>query len=283
MLDHARASGDRLMEIRGLPALAEMALSGPLPVPEALRRCEELLVRSEGDRRAQAVINRSIAHLLAMSGDFQAARDLYRSVRRTLEELGWRFTAALVSLDSGPIELLAGDPKAAEAELRSAYEQLDEMGERNYISTTAAILAEALFQQGKYDESSELATFAETVAAEDDLLTQFLWRGTRSRLLARTGTSEAAAAMAREAVRLAHISDDPTSQGNALVTLAEVQSQTGQANEAAASLSAAVTRFEAKGNVAAAASARRHLASLGAEVAVEGELMDQLRGIGRIG
>ena len=257
MLEHARASGDRLMEIRALPALAEMALSGPLRVDEAIERCEELVVQAEGDRKAEAIILRSIAHLRAMQGDFNTAREIYGRVRRTLEELGGNFNAALVSLDSGPIEMLAGDPDTAVLELRRDYETLDHMGERNYISTTAAYLAEALYRSGNADEAGDYAAFSETVAAEDDLLTQFLWRGVRAKLLAREGRFDEGAAMAREAVRLAHTSDDPVAQGNALVALAEVSVLGDRRAEATSALGTAIARFEAKGSVASIAWASR--------------------------
>ena len=282
MLEHARESGDRLMEIRALPALAEMALSGPVPVAEALRRCDQLLVRTEGDRRAEALVLRAIAHLRAMDGDFVAAREIYGGVRRTLEELGWNFNAALVSLDSGPIELLAGDPAAAERELRRDYELLDRMGERNYISTTAAYLAEALYRLDRRAEASDFVTFSQDLAAEDDLLTQFLWRGTRAKLLARAGDHDGAASMAREAVRMAYTSDDPTAQGNALLDLAEVLEGGDQPAEAAASLMAAADRFAAKGNVVSAADARRRLERIGVP-GLGAVPSDQLRGMGRIG
>ena len=74
-----------------------------------------------------------LAHLRAMVGDFERARDDYRRGRAILEELGLRFDASTISIDSGLVELLAGDPVAAEAELRKDYEALDAMGERNYI------------------------------------------------------------------------------------------------------------------------------------------------------
>jgi hypothetical protein len=262
MLEHARRSGDRLMEIRGLPALAFTARLGPMPVSEALNRCEELLSRTEGDRRAEAIILRAIAHLRAMQGDFEAARDLYGRVRATLLELGWNFDAALVSIDSGPIELLAGNPTAAEAELRNDYLALDRIAERNYITTTAAYLAEALYRLDRFEDASQFATFSEETAAADDLLTQILWRAVRGKLLARDGHIDEGSAMAREAVRLAHTSDDPTSQGNALVDLAEVLEAGAQFVEARAALAAATDRFEVKDNLAAAGVARERLAAM---------------------
>ncbi len=93
----------------------------------------------------------ALAHLRAMVGDFELARDDYRRGRAILEELGLRFDASLISIDSGPVELLAGDPVAAEAELRKDYEALDAMGERNYISTIAGLLAEALYRQERFE------------------------------------------------------------------------------------------------------------------------------------
>ena len=259
MLEHARLAGDRLMEIRGLPALAFSARLGPLPVPEALEQCQQLVTRAEGDRRAEAIILRAIAHLQAMRGDFDEARELCRRVRSTLVELGWNFDAALVSIDSGPIELLAGDASAAELELRRDYEALERLEERNYITTTAAYLAEALYRLERLDEASEFAAFSEATASEDDLLTQILWRAVRGKLLARQGHHDEARDMAREAVRLAQTSDDPTAQGNALVDLAEVLAAAGQAADAEASLSAATGRFEAKGSTVGVAAARARL------------------------
>ncbi len=256
MLEHARASGDRLMEIRGLPALANTARLGPLPVADALVRCEQLLSRAEGDRRAQAIIWRANAYLLAMKGDFQSARALYTQSRATLLELGWNFDAAVGSIESGPIEMLAGDPVAAEAELRRDFETLDRMEERNYITTIAAYLAEALYRQGRWDDASAFASFSETTAAEDDLLTQLLWRGVRGKLLAREGRHGDAIGVSQEAVRLARTSDDPIGQGNVLVDLAQTLAMAGRPTEAESAFAEALEAFDRKGSSASAAVAR---------------------------
>jgi ATP/maltotriose-dependent transcriptional regulator MalT len=126
----------------------------------------------------------SIAHLEAMRGDFEQARSLYRKSRAIFEEFGWKLQAALTSIDSGPIEILAGDLDRAVDELRRDHDTLDEMGEQNYISTTAAFLAEALYRQGKLDEAEGYTVLSEKVAASDDVSSQFLWRSVRARILA---------------------------------------------------------------------------------------------------
>ena len=149
MIDHARRAGDRATELRMLPALATCAQLGPTPVPEAIAIVEQILTQLEGDRKSEAYTQRALANLEAMRGRFDEARALYRRSRATLDELGWRFDAALTSaVASGPVELIAGDAAAAEAELRRDYDALAAMGERNYISTTAAFLAEALYRRG---------------------------------------------------------------------------------------------------------------------------------------
>ena len=197
-----------------------------------------------------------------MQGEFEVARAGYRRARRTLEELGWTNQAALTSLDSGPIELLAGDPAAAEAELRRDYETLDRLGERNYISTVAAVLAEAVYEQGRLDEADRFATVSAEVAAPDDVATQFLWRGVRGKLLARQGRVDEGEALVREAVRLARSTDELISPANALMDLAEVLCLDGRRQEAAEATDEAIRLYEQKGSVVAARRARLFRQSL---------------------
>ena len=131
-----------------MPALATCAQLGPTPVPEAIAIVRRVLAALDGDRKSEAYTLRALANLEAMRGNFDEARSLYRRSRATLDDLGWRFDAALTSaVASGAVELIAGDAAAAEAELRRDHEVLAAMGERNYISTTAAFLAEALYRQ----------------------------------------------------------------------------------------------------------------------------------------
>ena len=105
-----------------------------------------------------------------------------------------------------------------------------------------------------------------------------LWRGVQAKLLASAGRIDEGAEMGREAVRLAHTSDDPTAQGNVLVDLAEVLPLADRPEETAAALEAAMQRFESKGNSASAARVMEQLDALGDQ-----PVDRQDRGIGRIG
>jgi tetratricopeptide (TPR) repeat protein len=252
-IDYARRAGDRVIEARLHASSAMVAFYGPTPVSDAIAVCEGLLRLGDGDRRAQATTLAALAHLRAMVGDFERAREEYRVGRATLEELGLLFDAHTISIDSGPVELLAGDPSAAEVELRKDYQALDAMGERNYISTIAGLLAEALYRQGRFEEAGTYASVCEDVAAASDVYSQYLWRGIRGKLLARDGSHDEGVELARSGVVETRASDDIEGQGNALVFLAEAQAAAGRVEDAAESAAEARALFELKGNVVSAA------------------------------
>ena len=255
-LDHARLAGNRLMVARAIPSLGYCALSGPTPVPEAIDRCRALLEEVSGDRKPEALLESALSHLEAMRGNVEESRALYRASRAKLEELGWTFLAAQTSFDSGPVEMLAGDLAAAEAELRRDFDALDRMGETNYISTTAAFLAEVLYRQGDLEGAEEHTRISEELAAHDDVSSQFRWRTVRGKILASRGDAAEGEKLAREAVAMIQASDDLNSQGEALIDLAEVLRLGGRTPEATDAAREALALFEAKGNTVSAALAR---------------------------
>jgi predicted ATPase/class 3 adenylate cyclase len=254
---HATAAGDQVTARRFLGSLAISALYGPMPVPEAIATCEEVLARAADDRKVRARAELAIGQLEAMRGDFERARVLYRRSRAALEELGCLFLAALTSLVSSIIEFLAGDLAAAESELRMDYRRLEEMGERNYISTTAGLLADALYRQGRYDESAEFAGVCEHVASQDDVASQFHWRCVRGKLRAREGAVDEAESLLAAANALIETSDQLDLQGNGLLDFAEVRELAGAPAHAAALSEQAAVLFERKENVVSALRARQ--------------------------
>lgn len=263
MIEHARRAGDRALILRALPALAVCAQLGPTPAPQAIVIVQEVMAELGEDQKAEAYTLRALASLEAMRGAFEEARALYRRSRATLDRLGWHYDAALTSaITSGAVELIAGDAETAEAELRRDHEALAAMGERNYISTTAAFLAEALYRQGRDAEALAFTEESASIAAEDDVATQYLWRCVRAKLLARQGQYATGEALAREAIAIIEDAQDPESQGYAWLDLAEVLAMAGRTAEAAEAATTAETRFVTKGNAPSAARAARFRASL---------------------
>jgi tetratricopeptide (TPR) repeat protein len=156
---------------------------------------------------------------------------------------------------AGMAELIAGDPYEAERRLRPACDELQEMGESGVLSTTAAVLARAVYEQGRLEDARGLTETSERAASPDDIVSQVLWRGTRARVLAGRGDAEAAEAFARHAVTLARQTDFVNLLADALVDLAETLSLLGRGPEATEPLREAIGLYEQKGNVVSAAAA----------------------------
>ena len=260
-VEESRLAGDRRQELQNLPSYALTAAYGPMPVPEAIRRCEEILAEAKGDKRAEALVLCALSHLLGLAGRFDEARELYRRSRAMYVELGLRVNAALVSLDSGVVEMLAGDPGVAERELRADYEALDAMGDRNYLSTAAGLLAQAPHALGRDDEAERFTWISEQTSAPDDVNSEVEWRSARAKVLAGRGALAEAETLAREAVRLAMGTDFLEVQGNALMDLAAVLGRHDQPG-AAAAIRQALVLHERKGNVVSAERARMCLATV---------------------
>jgi class 3 adenylate cyclase/tetratricopeptide (TPR) repeat protein len=262
-IHEAELAGDRVLEVRLLSSLASCALYGPTPAAEAIERCNQVMERSGGDRRTEAVTLCSLSVLEAMRGDASCARGYYQRSRSMLNELGFTFSAALTSLTSGPAEMLAGDLVRAEAELRGDYETLLAMGEKGYMSSVAGLLAEVLYAQGRHDEAADFANVCQQTAAPYDVGAQYQWRCIQAKLLADTGRLDEAETLAWEGVRLIKTTDQPAIQADGLMSLAIVLGKAGKIDEAAASLHESIALFEQKGDIVSAARGRAALSAFG--------------------
>jgi ATP/maltotriose-dependent transcriptional regulator MalT len=196
-----------------------------------------------------------------MKGDLEEARRLVDAGDEILGEL--RGLHAAVSQEEALVEMLSGRPQAAEERLRTSYERLEKMGEKALLATTAAMLAQAVYAQGRSDEAEELCQVSEGAAAPNDLSAQVTWRCVCAKLRAEQGLTDDAEALGREAVRLAEPTDFLTIRADALLDLAAVLRHGGQASGAEESVRSALELYEQKGDVVSAARARSQLAAGG--------------------
>jgi tetratricopeptide (TPR) repeat protein len=254
--DHAARVGDRRQETEALGRLAAALVYGPVPVEEAVGRCRQLPERARGDRRVEAGALAAQAELEAMLGHFDGTADKIDRAEAILEELGLGLIALTSEEVRAAVHLLAGDAQAAEQPLRRTYDALERAGERGMLSTTAAELAEALYEQGRLEEAERYAAASEEAGASDDVATQLLVRGLRAKLAARRGATQEAEALARAAVKLAASTEAPNFRGHAWMDLAEVLRLAGRTDEAAAALEGAAGEYEAKGNLVSFARVR---------------------------
>ncbi len=267
-LYHARLAGDRRGQTRAVIARAIAADWGPEPVPSAIAQCEEALALAVGNRRSEAFVMSYLAELEALNGNFAHARKLCSKARAMLEDAGAGVHAASISTFSGPVELIAGDPAGAEVELRRDYEALAQMGETYFASTIAALLAEALYRLGRFEEAESFNRKAEELGSEDDVWTQSIWRCVRAKVLAReAGTQGQAISLAREAIEILRTADAPVWLANGLCDSADVFGACGEPAEAKALLAQALALYERKQAPVPAERVRTRLARTAAAAA----------------
>jgi predicted ATPase/class 3 adenylate cyclase len=257
---HARRAGDQRRLAGILSWIPSVVLFGPTPAPAGIERCEEIRRLLRGNLRAQSEILPALGGLYAMTGRFEPARELLAESDAILAELG--FTIHSAPEWAAFIALLEGDPAAAERDLRAGYERLTAMGESQLLSTTAAILARAIYEQGRYDEAYAFTETSARAAAVEDVVTQIAWRAVRARVLAGQDRVREAEDLAREAVGLAERTDLSSDRGDAFLDLAEVLRASGRLEEAETVVRRALSLYERKGNLVGAEKAQSLLAEL---------------------
>jgi class 3 adenylate cyclase/tetratricopeptide (TPR) repeat protein len=250
---HADRAGDHRERLESLSWVPLVVWGGPTPVEEAIRRCEDVLERAAGDRKAMSTALFTRGKFEAMRGRFDDGRALIAQARSMLDDI------ALTVWMAGPLtqmaawtELLAGDAAAAERQLRWGVDTLKEIGELAWLSTVAGILAEALYAQGRYDEAEEFIQVSAETAGSDDAYSQGLLRSVRAKIHARRGEAEDAERSGREAVAIAETTDFLFLHAFALASLGEALQLVGRPEAGEPVLADALRVCEQKGYVVGA-------------------------------
>jgi hypothetical protein len=264
---HAHLAGEDRDELESLSWVPLTVWAGPTPAEQGLQRCREVLERAAGDKKPMATALFMQAPFEAGLGRFGEARELIARAKDILQEVALTvWIAGPLTQISGWVELTAGDPAAAERELRWGYKTLSDIGEYSWLSTTVGILAEAVYEQDRYEEAEELTKVSEQAAGSDDAYSQVLWRSVRAKALAARGEAGGADRLAAEAIALAEPTDFLHLRGYAFMSRAEVLQLGGRAAEAMNAATEAAQLFKQKGNVVAAARAERLLEELQASL-----------------
>jgi class 3 adenylate cyclase/tetratricopeptide (TPR) repeat protein len=250
--EHARKAGDDRERAEILSWVASSAFIGPTPVWEAIRRCEAIRDQVEDHRRAAAATLYPLAGLYAMIGRFDAARELLDFACQVLEDLGFVTLSSSFTQYEGFVESLAGDLARAEQRLALGLGRLEEMGEKAFVSSSAALLAEVLHQQGRQEDAARFVDRSVETAAPDDLAAQISWRTVRAKILAAAGRLEDAEAHARRAVSLAAETDRSNDHAAACVALGGVLRDRGRPQEAETAIREALALYQEKENIVAA-------------------------------
>jgi class 3 adenylate cyclase len=243
-----------------LSELAAALLYGPVPVPDAIDRCERLL-RETTERVGAAHVRVYLGGLHALTERFDEALALLVDAETIYRELGEAFALANNSgRIQGRVHLVAGDPESAERVLRDCCETFRRVHDEAALSSAASELGQALYAQARYEEARVWGRHAEEHAPAGDITAQFSWRGLAGKLLAQEGRLDEGESLALEAVRIVDRTDALTHRGEILLDLAHVLSSAERDAKAVTRIQQALELFDLKRNAASARTARSMLA-----------------------
>jgi DNA-binding SARP family transcriptional activator len=261
-LVHARRADDALEEVEITDWLGVALFMGATPASEAEARVESHLANVRTRRGTEGVLLGCLAGVKAMLGKFSDARGLIERARPLMDEPAHMSRQYVVPFHWGWTELLLDDAPAAEAALRPTLEPLEAIGETSAYSAIVALLAEAVYRQGRYQEAEELTRRSEKASHVNDVFANLAWRPVRAKALARRGAFDAAESVIAETLAFAAGSDFLNAHGDALLGGAEVLQLAGRPREALPAVEQAIALFEQKENVVSAERARSLLAQL---------------------
>ena len=258
-LAYARAAGVHREQVRAHWALAAAFLAGPLPVPAAIVRCEELLAEAPDSLVGTVGASLGLGVLRAMNGEFEAARELAAHGHGILKGIAHPRPLIFSMEAAGRVEALAGDPARAERLFRDGLALARDIRWSEPVAGLTVRLADVLCVMGRPEEAAEqLEEVAQPGKGSSDGVTA-LWHSTRARVDALQGHVAEAESLAREAAALIASTDLLDLRGDIQLALAEVLWAAGRAEEATAALEAGVRFYRRKGNLAAIAKARTAL------------------------
>ena len=252
-IGEARAAGDVALEAQLVIQSVPPLLFGPVPVEEALAYVDRVLESSSLPALEPFALHVR-GHMWARLGEFDRALEAIEQWRRPLPELGQEFAHATSAACVWDVCSLARDWARAEPVLRTAYQTLERRGDRGFRSTIAAQLGECVLRQGRIDEAERWSLISEELGVEEDRVNEAWWRSLRAKVCAARGELAPAEELAREAVAIINATDHLEPAADTWLTLAEVL-QARDSAEARVAAAEALSRYQRKGNLVAAARA----------------------------
>ena len=236
---------------------ATAAYRGPTPARDAIDRCNVLLEEA-GTPFWRSFILPVLAVVEAMDERFDTARAHLIEARSARQEFpeGGALETSWAGL-AAEVDLLAGDLEHGEELLLDACAALRAAGEREWLATNTALLAEVLYRQGRFEEALALSAEALGHAPPGHLTSGVVARRVRAKALAQTGELDEAIALASETIDLLATTRVLDEQGEGHAALAEAYALAGLEGEADEAWERARTCFERKGNRVSEARARR--------------------------
>jgi class 3 adenylate cyclase/tetratricopeptide (TPR) repeat protein len=231
-LAHAAAAGAGPECATAVGALAVGLWMGPVPAPEAIRRCLLLPDRAPGRRAVRAAVAYPLAVLYALHGEAAKARSCLEWADPVMRELGLGQARAFAPLFTASVDVLTGRPEAAERAYGRARRAAERLGDGGMAAAAGRGLARLLVESGRPQDAARASAglpAGERLAPLDAADAA----GCLARIAAAAGDSGRALALAEDAVAAAAGTDCPAAQGTARLDLAHVLAAAGRPAQAA--------------------------------------------------
>ena len=189
----------------GISARAARALpDSPIPIPEALDRCQRFLDLAGDNREARATILLTIGELEARGGVRDVWRRHFDAAKTIIDDLGLvqPLDAALYPLVLGLTELVAGEPARTVDLLCTSCSRLERLGDIGHLSSLAPLTAQTLLALNRLGDVERYAFWGRDIADSRDLDAHARWRIALSGLRTEQGRHPEAVELAAEAVAI---------------------------------------------------------------------------------
>ena len=257
-LEHARKAPDTSALVTNLYMVRVGPLMyGPFAVETLRARLTEMQQLARDSPRMEQAALVLEATLAAEAGRLEQALDCYERFDTILEQMGLTMIRHLMTQHPAEIALRQDRPADAARLFRKSFDGLGEVGATGFQSTVATNLARALYACGEPAEAERFATLGEAMGSSEDITNFASGRSVRAMVLADRGDWAAAEEMGRSALEFALQTDFPQIHADACLALAHVLRGAGRDEEADTLVDSAIASYEIRGDIDAAARARR--------------------------
>jgi class 3 adenylate cyclase len=240
----AHEAGDPALETEALGWKVVVGFWGSMPAGQGAQATEQLLSREGLDRDRQSSALGLLGGYLGMLGRFEEGREAIARGRTIANELG--LSTAGYAFWGGFLEVFAGELGRSEDVIRDGFEKLASLGEKNRLSTLAAMLAELLAIRGDVAEAERYLEISLEASSPDDVDSHSSVAGARAILAIREGDTEKATALASSAAEMMRGRGAAWREGLYLMVLADAREAAGDLDGATDALALALERFEKK-------------------------------------
>jgi DNA-binding SARP family transcriptional activator len=253
----ARESGDEWQVGWTSNMIGMTLMIGPVPAPEALDRCQELLAAIEWGPPGPLGLWISVGILHAQLGRAGDGRRSAEQAVTSSRDADLKGEYAVMQWLASWVDTLAGDSDSAERRLRTALDLFDAVGDASAAPAVRAELARVLVDRGQHEEPEALANVARAGATSDDLIRCNSLRRALALVEAGRGNADLSRELARDAVDAITRTDWLNHIGGTLEDAGRVEAIL--AGDPRPAVRRAVNAYRAKGNLVGAARAQRLL------------------------